>query len=69
MWKNSDTMINRYLFLLLFLLVCSIGKTLSNDSVRFTIIAPDTVEIGKQIRVVYKLYSNEYKDIEYPKYH
>lgn len=56
----------KLIFILLF--ICSAGWLKANDSIKFVVLVPDTVEIGKPMKVTYHLYTNEYRDIEYPKF-
>ena len=50
------------------LLLSIAERTFAHDSLTFVVSAPDAVELGKPMTVVYKLHSNEYRNIVYPKY-
>ena len=38
------------------------------ESVTFSVSAPDTLEYGKMVKVIYKLHTNEYRNVEFPRF-
>lgn len=66
--RNKRVLIVAHYRMVLVLLLCINAIAVKGDNVIFTVSAPDTLEFGKPAKVIYRLHTNEYRNVKFPRF-